>query len=96
MTMAKLISLIVFVLMFLAGILLVGFGVGIGLLLLVVGIMGIVMMGIILGSRGSTTDIFTPRGFFDAFTKTKVEKPGKDQNINIWDQMTENKDSKHK
>ena len=79
---------------FLAGILLVGFGVGIGLLLLVVGMMGTVMMGIILGSRGSITEIFIPRGFYDAFIKTKVEKPGKDQPTNIWDQMTEQKKNK--
>ena len=85
--MAKLISMIVFILMFLAGIVLVGFGVGIGLFLLVVGMLGIVMMGIILGSRGSITDIFTPRGFYDSFFKSKVEKPEKDQPLNIWDQM---------
>jgi hypothetical protein len=83
--------MIVFVLMFLAGIVLVGVGVGIGLLLLVVGMLGIVMMGIILGSRGSITDIFTPRGFYDWFFKSKVEKPEKDQPLNIWDQMAERK-----
>ncbi len=94
--MAKLIALIVFILMLLAGILLVGFGVGIGLLLLVVGMLGTVMMGIILGSRGSVTDIFTPRGFFDAFMKTKIDKPGQDQPINIWDQMTKQKNKKTK
>ena len=92
--MAKLIALIVCILMLLAGILLVAFGIGIGLLLLVVGMLGTVMMGIILGSRGFVTDIFTPRGFFDAFTKTKVEKPGKDQSANIWDQMTKQKKTK--
>ncbi len=89
--MGKLIALIVFVLMLVAGIVLVALGVGIGLLLLVVGMLGTVMMGIILGSRGSITDIFTPRGFFDSFIKTKVEKPEKDQPLNIWDQMTERK-----
>lgn len=94
--MAKLITLIVFVLMFLAGILLVAFGVGIGLLLLVVGLMGIVAMGIILGSRGSIAEIFIPRGFYDPFIKSKVEKPEKDQPTNIWDQMTEQKKKKTK
>jgi hypothetical protein len=49
------------------------------------------MMGIILGSRGSITDIFTPRGFYDSFFKSKVEKPEKDQPLNIWDQMAERK-----
>ena len=92
--MAKLIALIVCILMLLAGSLLVAFGIGIGLLLLVVGMLGTVMMGIILGSRGFVTDIFTPRGFFDAFTKTKVEKPEKDQPANIWDQMTKQKKTK--
>ena len=86
--MGKLIALILSVLMMLAGILLVGFGIGIGLLLLVVGMLGTVMMGIIVGSRGSIAHIFTPRGFYDAFIKTKVEKPNKDQPTNIWDHMT--------
>ena len=94
--MAKLIAMIVFVLMFLAGIVMVALGIGIGLLLLVIGMLGVVMMGIILGSRGSIADIFTPRGFFDAFLKTKVEKPDKDQPTNIWDQMTEQKSDNSK
>jgi len=89
--MGKLIALILSILMLLAGILLVGFGIGIGLLLLVVGMLGTVMMGIILGSRGSITDIFTPRGFYDSFMKTKVEKPEKDQPTNIWEEMSKKK-----
>ena len=89
--MKKLIALILFILLFLVGILLIAFNIGIGLLLLVVGLMGIVAMGIILGSRGSIAEIFIPRGFYDPFLKTKVEKPEKDQPTNIWDQMTEQK-----
>ena len=92
--MGKIITLIVAVLMFLAGIFLVAFGIGIGLFLLVVGLLGTIMMGIIVSSRGVTVDMFTPRGFFDAFTKDKVEKPDKDQPTNIWDQMTQNKKTK--
>lgn len=89
--MTKLIALILSILMMLAGILLVAFGIGIGLLLLVVGMLGTVMMGIIVGSRGSIADIFTPRGFYDAFLKTEIEKPDKDQPTNIWDQMNNQK-----
>jgi hypothetical protein len=89
--MKKTIALIVFILMLLAGILLVAFGIGIGLLLLVVGMLGTVMMGIIVGSRGSIADIFTPRGFYDASIKTKIEKQELDQPVNIWDRMKEQK-----
>ncbi len=92
--MGKLIALIVFVLMFLAGIILLAFGFGIGLLLLIVGILGSVMMGFLVGSRGAFTHVFTPRGFFDAFVKTKVEKPDQDQPVNIWDQVNSEKDKK--
>lgn len=89
--MAKLITLIVFILMLLAGIFLVAFGIGIGLLLLVVGMLGTVMMGIIVGARGFIADIFTPRGFYDASTKDKIEKKELDQPTNIWDQMSKKK-----
>ena len=89
--MGKLIALIVMIIMFLAGIILLAVGVGIGLLLLLVGMLGTVMMGIIVSSRGSTVDIFSAKGFYDTFIKTKADKPDKDQNINIWDQMSQKK-----
>lgn len=92
--MGKIIALIVLILMFLAGILLVAFGIGIGLLLLLVGMLGTVMMGIIVSSRGSVVDIFSARGFYDSFMKTKAEKPDKDQTTNIWDQMSNQKKDK--
>ena len=90
--MAKLIALIVFILMLIAGIVLVALGVGVGLLLLVVGMLGTVMMGLIVAfSRGSYSDFLSPRGFFDAAPKTKVEKQN---NTNIWDEMTQKRDEK--
>lgn len=90
--MGKLIALILSVLMMLAGIVLVGFGIGIGLLMLVVGTLGTVMMGIITSARGSFVDIFTPRGFYDTFVKDKVDQPDKDQTTNIWDQLSKKKE----
>lgn len=90
--MGKLIALILSVLMMLAGIVLVGFGSGIGLLMLVVGMLGTVMMGIITSARGSFVDIFTPRGFYDTFVKDKVDQPDKDQTTNIWDQLSRKKE----
>lgn len=90
--MAKLIALIVFILMLIAGIVLVALGVGVGLLLLVVGMLGTVMMGLIVAfSRGSYSDFLSPRGFFDAAPKTKVEKQIKN---NIWDEMAQKRDEK--
>ena len=92
--MGKLIALIVCILMFLAGIVLVALGIGIGLLLLLVGMLGTVMMGIIVSARGSVVDIFSARGFYDTFLKTKAEKPDEDRSANIWDQMSNRKKDK--
>jgi len=91
--MVKLIGLILFVLMLLVGIVVLALGAGIGLLLLIVGLMGTVAMAIIVGSTGGTISHFlTPRGFFDPFLKTKVEK--KNENANIWDEMSQKRDEK--
>ena len=91
--MAKLVALIVFILLLIAGIVVLALGVGIGLLLLIVGLLGTIMMGIIVGSTGGTYSHFlTPRGFFDPFLKTKVEK--KNEKANIWDEMSEKRDEK--
>ena len=91
--MTKLIALILFVLMMIAGIVVLALGAGIGLLLLIVGLLGTIMMAIIVGSAGGTYSHFlTPRGFFDPFLKTKVEK--KNENANIWDKMSQKRDEK--
>jgi len=88
--MGKLIALIVSIVVFLAGIILTALGLGIGLLLLIVGLLGTVMMGIIVGSiGGSYSDFFTPRGFFDAAFKTKVEKK---ETGSVWDKLSQKKD----
>lgn len=69
--MKKLIALVLFVLLFLSGIVLVALGIGIGILLLVVGMLGTVMLSIILGSRGSITDIFTPADFMIRLSRSR-------------------------
>ena len=90
--MAKLIALIVFILMFLAGILLVAFGIGIGLLLLVVGLLGGIAMGIVVASSGG---FYTQLGIgfwhHGPFARKEIEKHKKDAPLNVWDQMKKKK-----
>lgn len=88
--MGKIIALVLFVLMLIAGIVVLALGPGIGLLLLIVGILGTVAMAVVVGASGGTISHFlTPRGFFDAAPKTEVEK--EDENANIWDKMSQKK-----
>ncbi len=89
--MAKLIALIVFVLMFLAGIVLVALSLGIGLLLLIVGLLGGIAMGIVVAASGGFYTELGWRGFWHTgpLPRKDIEKHKKDAPLNVWDQMEE-------
>ena len=93
--MAKLIALILFIIMFLVGILLVAFDIGVGLLLLIVGLMGGIAMGIVIAASGGFYTELGWRGFWHTgpLPRKDIEKNKKDAPVNVWDQMTERNDT---
>ena len=88
--MGKLIALFVSAAVFLAGIILTAFNVGVGILLLIVGLMAMIASGImVITSGGYRTEGFFNLGWKNSpVQKVNIQKKQSDAPFNIWDEMT--------
>lgn len=91
--MGKRIVLLVSIIVFLAGIILTAFNVGIGILLLIIGLMTMICSGIMVMTSGG----YRPEGFFNLgwknspVQKVNLQKMQGDTPMNPWDEITAGK-----